>query len=142
MEGVPNPVVLYDGECGLCNRVVRLLMRWDRYSNLKYAPLQGPQARRYLEAHGEPPGDLSTVYFVPDWNHQERRDFLKRSEAVAAALIVCGGAPAFFGKLLRLVPRRVRDRAYSAVGHARYRIFGPWRDRPLPNPRWAERILR
>jgi predicted DCC family thiol-disulfide oxidoreductase YuxK len=39
-----GPVLFFDGECGLCNRVVRLMLRLDRRGRLRYAPLQGLRA--------------------------------------------------------------------------------------------------
>jgi predicted DCC family thiol-disulfide oxidoreductase YuxK len=78
---------------------------------------------------------------VPDWGHPERVDFLSHSDAVVAALMVCGGTPRGLGRTLKLAPPALRDAGYSFVGHLRYRLFGPWRDRPLPNPAWKSRII-
>ena len=39
----PQPIVLYDGTCGLCHRSVQWLSRRDR-GQLWYAPLQGETA--------------------------------------------------------------------------------------------------
>ena len=52
---VRQPVLLYDGECGLCNAVLRFLMREDSSGRLHYAPLQSPVARGYLQRHGMNP---------------------------------------------------------------------------------------
>src|SRR4051812_37486572 len=52
MTDAPVPVLFFDGECGLCNRVVRLLLRLDTRGRLRFAPLQGPVAQDYLRAHG------------------------------------------------------------------------------------------
>ena len=38
-------VLFFDGECGLCNGVVRILIRLDRTGRLHYAPLQGASAK-------------------------------------------------------------------------------------------------
>ncbi|MGH7996807.1 MAG: thiol-disulfide oxidoreductase DCC family protein [Opitutaceae bacterium] len=141
MFPAPDPVVLYDGECGLCNRVIRVLMRWDRAGRMRYSPLQREPAKGFLARHGLPEDELSTVYFVPDWGRQDRKDFRSHSDAVAAALRVCGGIAGIVGAMLTWVPRPVRDAGYAAVGHARYRMFGPWRDRPLPRPEWRSRII-
>ena len=45
---IPQPVVLYDGTCGLCHRSVRWLMKRDR-RRLWYAPLQGETFARAVE---------------------------------------------------------------------------------------------
>lgn len=140
-QEAPDPVILYDGECGLCNRVVRGLMRWDKDGRLRYTPLQDRPAQKFLKDRGEPPNDLSTVYFVADWAQRERSEYLTHSDAVIAALEVCGGAAGVFGRLVKVVPHAWRDAGYTAVGHMRYRIFGPWKDRPLPRAEWADRIF-
>ena len=62
---IPEPVVLYDGQCGLCHHTVKGLLKRDR-GQLWYAPLQGETAAR-LRAQGvRVPHDLSTVALVDD----------------------------------------------------------------------------
>jgi predicted DCC family thiol-disulfide oxidoreductase YuxK len=43
-----GPVVLFDGECPLCNRSVAFLARHDRTHRLRYAHLQGQFAAEHL----------------------------------------------------------------------------------------------
>ena len=45
-----GPVVLFDGECPLCNRSVAFLARHDRDHRLRYAHLQGRFASQHLPA--------------------------------------------------------------------------------------------
>ena len=132
-----RPVLLFDGECGLCNRVVRVLLRLDRTGRLHYAPLQGPAAQAYLRAQGLPTDDFSSLVFVPDWSHRNRREYLLRTDGVVAALRTVGGAGRFLGGALALVPTGCRDAGYRLVARWRYRIFGPWRPRPLSRPDWT-----
>ena len=136
-----QPVLLFDGECGLCNRVVRLLLRLDRTGRLFFAPLQGPAAQAYLLAQGLPTRDFSTIVYVPDWRRRDRRDFLLRTDGIVAALRTCGGMGRFLGAALSVVPTACRDAGYKIVARWRYRIFGPWRACPLPKPEWNARFL-
>ncbi len=138
---IPGPVLLFDGECGLCNRVVRLLLRVDRSGRLRFAPLQGPSAQAYLGSHGLPTRDFSSLVFVPDWAHRERRDFRTRTDGVIAALRACGGAARSAAPVLAALPSGFRDWGYKLVAGWRYRIFGPWRGCPLPRPEWQARFL-
>ena len=62
-----GPVLLYDGECGLCNRVVRLLLRLDRGERLRFARLQSDAGQSYLQAQGLPAADFDSLVYVPDW---------------------------------------------------------------------------
>jgi len=139
--GAPDPVLLFDGECGLCQRVVRGLLRLDTKGRLRFAPLQGPSAQAYLRAHGLPTADFETIVFVRNWAAPEPAGFLLRTDGVIAALRACGLGGARSAKLVSVWPAPWRDAAYRAIGHWRYRIFGPWRPRPLPRPEWADRFL-
>jgi predicted DCC family thiol-disulfide oxidoreductase YuxK len=40
------PTLIYDGECGVCQRAVELLRRWDREHRLRYIPFQDEDAVR------------------------------------------------------------------------------------------------
>ena len=134
-----GPVLFFDGDCGLCQRLVRLLLRLDRRGVLRFAPLQGPTAQAYLRTHGLPADDFDSLIFVPAWAQRNERAYLQRTDGAAAALRVCGGA-ALGLSCFSLLPESWRDRGYRLVARWRHRIFGPWRARPLARPEWAERF--
>lgn len=136
-----QPVLLFDGECGLCQACVRALLRADRAGALRYAPLQGEAAQAFLRDQGLPTTDFETLIFVPDWRRRaEPGFFLVRTDAVLAACATAGGAAGALAEL-RIMPRGVRDGVYRAVARWRYRIFGAYRPRPLARPEWGERFL-
>jgi predicted DCC family thiol-disulfide oxidoreductase YuxK len=137
----PHPVLLFDGECGLCNRVVRRLLAFDRAGRLRFAPLQGPSAQRFLRAKGLPTQDFSTLVFVSDWEHPERTDYALRTTGVIAALRVCGGWGRGFAGVLALFPVSLRDWGYRMVAKWRLHVFGTGKACPLPRPEWAARFL-
>lgn len=135
-----NPVLLFDGECGLCHACVRWLLRIDRRGRLRFAPLQGDVARGFLRMQGLPETDFSTLVFVPDWERPEPGGYLLRTEGVCAALAATGD----FGRELsnlRALPAAWRDAAYKLVARSRYALLGEYRPTPLPNPDWAGRFL-
>ena len=133
-------VLFFDGECGLCNGLVRILIRLDGPGRLHYAPLQGLSAQAYLRAHGLPTEDFDSLILVPDWSRRDRGAHLLRTDGVVAALRVVGGLAAPLA-WLAVVPRAWRDAAYKGVARIRYRLFGVWRPRPLARPEWAARFL-
>jgi predicted DCC family thiol-disulfide oxidoreductase YuxK len=137
----PDPVLLFDGECGLCNRVVRLLLRLDRRGVLRFTPLQGASAQEFLRAHGLPTKDFSTLVFVPDWSRPERPDYRLRTDGVIAALRATGGAGSLLAALMAVFPVVLRDAAYRLVARARYWVFGAWPACPLPRPEWNDRFF-
>jgi predicted DCC family thiol-disulfide oxidoreductase YuxK len=134
-----GPVLLFDGECGLCNRVVRWLLKIDRRGVLHFAPLQGPAAQDFLRTHGLPTTDFDTLVFVPAWSQRAETLFLLRTDGVIAALRAAGATTR--AALLALCPRPLRDAGYRGIARMRYKIFGPWRACPLPRPEWRARFL-
>ena len=135
-----QPVLLYDGECGLCNRVVRWLLRSDRAGRLHYAPLQSEPAQAYLKAQGLPLRDFDSLVFVPDWNQPAPGAYLRRTDGALAALREVGGGWRMLA-WLRWVPAGLRDFGYKLVARSRYALFGAYRPAPLPDPEWEKRFL-
>jgi len=136
-----GPVLLFDGECGLCNRIVRVLLRLDGEGRLRFAPLQGGAAQGYLRAEGLPTEDFDSLVFVPDWGAGERGSYQLRTDGAIAALRVVGGAGRALAAVLAVWPAGWRDAGYGVVARWRYRIFGEWRPRPLARAEWAARFL-
>jgi predicted DCC family thiol-disulfide oxidoreductase YuxK len=132
------PVLLYDGECGLCNALIRFLMRRDRGGRLRYAPLQSAPAQAYLRAHGLPTQDFSSLVLVDDWEGRGPGRF-KTDGAIGAFEAV--GGPLRIARFLRIIPRPLRDAAYSAIARVRYAIFGAYVPRPLEDPSWESRFV-
>lgn len=137
---VAGPVLLFDGECGLCNRCVRLLLRLDREARLRFAPLQSPAAQAYLKAQGLPTEDFDSLVFVPDWANAAEVP-LRRTDGVLAALRLCPGTGRTLAAVLGIFPAVWRDAGYKLIARWRYRIWGEWRPRPLARPEWAGRFF-
>ncbi len=138
--GARQPVLLYDGECGLCNAVVRFLLREDVGGRIRFAPLQGEPAQRYLKAQGLPTADFDSLVFVPDWNQPAAGAYRLRTAGVAATADEIGGLWRVVS-WLRFLPAVLRDGAYKLVARMRYALFGEYKPTPLPEPTWAERFL-
>jgi predicted DCC family thiol-disulfide oxidoreductase YuxK len=134
-----QPVLLYDGDCGLCNRVVRLLLRSDRAARLKFAPLQSAPAQAYLRRQGLPTADFDSLVFVPDWNTQAAGAYLRRTDGALAAAAEVGGV---WGLVTwaRVLPAGLRDPFYQLVARSRYALFGQYFPAPL-KPEWEARFL-
>ena len=134
-----RPVLLYDGECGLCAAVVRTMLREDAAARLRFAPLQGAAAQHYLRARGLPTAAFDSLVFVPDWSQPESFPPLLRSAGALAAADEPGGFCRVLS-LARIVPRPLLDAAYRAVARIRGR-FGRPACVPADEPRWAARFL-
>lgn len=134
-----HPIVLYDGVCGLCNRLVRMILRRDPEGIFRFAPLQGDLARAVLARNLSAREQLETVYVVsaPGTPHER---LLSHSDAAVFILGRIRG-PLRVLRWLGLLPRFLRNALYSVVARHRYRWFGRFETCPLPPPEWKERFL-
>lgn len=140
MPESPNPVLLYDGVCGLCNRLVQFTLRHDQKDTFRFASLQGPTATSILQRYGKSPADLDTFYVVTDVN-QPAEQLRSRSDAAIFVLQELGGHWSVLAALGRLVPRILREALYNLVAHNRYRVFGKFDTCPLPDPKERYKFL-
>jgi predicted DCC family thiol-disulfide oxidoreductase YuxK len=135
-----HPILLYDGVCGLCNRFVQFILRRDRNAVFRFASLQSALAASILARHGANPSELDTVYVVVNYEVPDEY-LLSRS---AAAIFVLKQLPGLWRAaafLLQLLPKFLRDAAYSAVARNRYRVFGRSEVCPLPREQDRSRFL-
>ncbi len=137
---MPHPIILYDGVCGLCNRLNQFILRRDPDAIFRFASLQSPFAARTLSRHGANLHDLDTVYVVV--NHELPDEcLLPRSDAIIFVLKQLGGIWKPLGFLFQLLPTPLRDAAYRLVARNRYRIFGRFETCILPSPEHRNRFL-
>jgi predicted DCC family thiol-disulfide oxidoreductase YuxK len=135
-----STVVLYDGVCGLCNRLTRFLLRRDRHARIHFAALQSPVAQQALGRWGRHPSDLDTVYVIANWNTANER-LLDRSRAFLHALTELDGVWRMIGRAGSVVPLPVADALYRMVARNRYRLFGKFESCTMPPPEWRQRFL-
>ena len=140
-----HPIILYDGVCGLCDRLNQFVLRRDREGIFRFASLQSPLAARILARHGSNPQDLDTVYVVlnHDLTKQAQWDerLLPRSEAVIFVLKRLGGIWKVLGLFVQLLPRLLRDWGYRVVARNRYRVFGRFETCMLPSARDRSKFI-
>jgi len=135
----PNPIVLYDGVCGLCNHLVQFLLKRDKRNRFRFASLQSEFAQAAMIRHGVDPHDLDTVYVVKDHN-QPAETLLARSDAILYMLKQLGGIWSV-ARVGRVLPQTLRDAIYKIVARNRYRVFGKHESCMLPEPQHRARFL-
>ena len=134
-----NPIVLYDGVCGLCNRLVQFLLKRDTHDRFRFASLQSNFGQEILTRHGADPLDLDTFYVVLDHGQPSER-LLARSDGIVYALTTLGGIWKI-GGAGKLLPKAIRDRLYNFVARHRYQVFGKSESCMLPEPKQRAKFL-
>ncbi len=140
MMSASNPIILYDGVCGLCNRLVQFLLKHDRAGRLRFASLQSDFAATVLGRHGIDPKDLDTVQVVVNYDQPDER-VLQRSDAILRAGRELGGFWGASASVGKVVPRGLRDLVYRFVATNLYRVFGKYDTCMLPDQNQRSRFL-
>ena len=132
-------LVLFDGVCGLCNRLLQFLIRHDHGRVFSFASLQSAVGQSMVEQSGGNPRDLTSLYVFADYQSRTSRVFTRSD----AALFVVGelGWPWKALRLMRVVPKGIRDRAYDLVARIRYRAFGRYDRCLIPRPEVRSRFI-
>jgi len=139
LDHTPTHLILYDGLCGLCNRLNQFVLRRDRAGDFKFASQQSHFGQSVLLGYGKNREELDTLYVIADYGEASARLLSKSS----AALFILGelGAPRRLAFVLRIFPRRLLDWAYDIVARNRYRILGRYDSCPPPGPNQRSRFL-
>jgi predicted DCC family thiol-disulfide oxidoreductase YuxK len=108
-------ILFYDGTCPFCHAVVRFVLPRDKYDLLKFSPLQGETIK---EKHIDPMGMDSIILYT------ENGETLYKSEAAISLLMRLGGPWFILAKIMKLIPRVLRDAIYDLIAKIRYKIAG------------------
>ncbi len=143
---VPQPssspgehVILYDGICGLCNRVNQFVLSRDSRSVFDFASLQSETGRSLVKRFGREPDDLDTFYVVTNYRSGSP-ELLSKAEA-ALFIIKAVGAPWSWLGVFGILPKGVLDWSYDVIARNRYRLFGRYESCPIPGPDERRRFI-
>lgn len=130
-----GPVYFVDGECALCSRWARLIVRLDHSGEARICAVQSPIGRAVLTHYGLDPDDPAS------WLYLEGGRAYGSMEGIAAAGRRLGG---WFGRVtpvLTLPPKPVQDWLYARIARNRYRVLGRTDLCALPDPALRARLL-
>lgn len=131
--------VLYDGECGLCDRSVQFLLRHDRRGVFRFGALAGVTAAAVRGRHPDLPAADETMVLVE--NPGSTGEHVRvRSDAALAMLTRLGGGWRLAAGL-RIVPPFLRDAVYRFVARRRNRWFGRLESCRIPSAAERDRFL-
>ena len=134
MTDAAHAVILFDGECNLCNGWVDFVMRRDRAERFRFVSLQSDVARTLLGARRSADPLPDTIVLL------EGGHTFERSAAVLRILRGLGFPWSVFS-LFTIVPRPVRDWTYNLIARNRYRWFGKRATCRVPTPAERARFL-
>jgi predicted DCC family thiol-disulfide oxidoreductase YuxK len=132
-------LVLYDGVCGLCSRLLQFLLTHDHRAVFNFASLQSATGTAIVERCGGDPHELTSFYVLANYRTPASRFFTKSR----AALFVAGelGWPWKVARVAGILPSALLDHVYDLVARTRYRIFGRYEQCLVPRPEYRRRFV-
>lgn len=134
-----NPILLYDGVCGLCNKSVQLILDHDKRATMRFAALQSDYGQAIKTRHPRLANVDSVVYVEGSPVEGNERAFA-RSDAALHVISYLGGAWKLF-LVFYVIPRPLRDFLYDLIAKYRYKFFGKYDTCRLPPPNVRSRFL-
>jgi predicted DCC family thiol-disulfide oxidoreductase YuxK len=129
-----RPVILFDGVCNFCNRIVIFVMKKDKLEQIMFTPIQSDKGVLYLKQFGLPYDKIESFVFIEDG---------KAYQKSMAALKVCrhlkGLWPLCYGFII--VPKFIRDGVYNWVAKNRYKWFGVRQECVRPTEQTWKRFI-
>ena len=133
-DAADNPLLLYDGECGLCHRAVKFTIRHNGRGNVRFAALQSDVGREHLSAAGLPDDYRDSLVFVDEQGtHTKSKAALRLARHLDRPWRWLRGAT--------VVPRPLRDWLYRGVAKNRFHLFGHADACELPSPEQRARFV-
>jgi predicted DCC family thiol-disulfide oxidoreductase YuxK len=134
IDGVPDRVILFDGVCVLCSGGARFVIARDPDAMFRFVTVQEPYGQRLAQRLG-----IDTAFPETNAAILAGRAYFKSD----AAIEVLSRLPRWsWARVLRIVPRMLRDAVYDLVARNRYRMFGRTETCLLPTPELARHFLR
>lgn len=111
----PKVILFYDGECGLCNRVVQWILKYEKSPTLFFASLNTDFSKSLFAGENIDLEKTNTLFLIENGNLY--------SESDAALKII--GYLKWYWQGLRIaycIPKVIRDKCYRFIAQNRKRF--------------------
>jgi predicted DCC family thiol-disulfide oxidoreductase YuxK len=132
MAGQYGHVVVYDGVCMLCNRMVQYLLRNDQQQLLTFSSFQGLPDVISKNGLQFPLEESVSYYRKGRWWQQSSAVLLIYKDVFGSW---------HWSQLAWIFPRFLRDFIYRIIAKNRYRWFGKHAHCVLPTPAQRDRFI-
>ena len=129
-----QPVILFDGVCNFCNSAVNFVIKRDKKSLFKFAPLQTDEAKKILRPYNLPQQEMNSFLLI-----ENNKSFTRSIAALRVCRRLNNLWPLMYGFII--VPKFIRDVIYNWIAKNRYRWFGKKNVCMIPTPEVRSRFL-
>lgn len=128
------PIVLYDGQCLICDGFVRWIIRRDKKKIFKFSGLGSDKAEYEIIRRQIPMPKNGTVILL-------HRDIFQMESDAVISILKMMGLSSFLITFIQIFPKKWRDKIYGWIALHRYRIFKKRNYCPMPSPEEASRFV-
>lgn len=114
-------LVFYDGQCGLCDRVVKWILKHDTKDVFVFAPLQGSTAQDVLKNLPPEQKKLDTLILIENYGSPESKMYMLGKGAFRICWLL-GGVWSALG-IFSFLPGWLYNWGYRIVAANRHRLF-------------------
>ena len=127
-------ILLYDGDCSVCNKSVQFVLKWNSRANIYFASLNSNLGTKLLKKYKLDYDELSTVVFIDDFHA-----YIKSDAALKIANYL--DKPIYFLRYFKIIPKTIRDFSYDFLAKYRYKIIKKNSYCIMPIPEIKNRFL-
>lgn len=126
-------IVLFDGECNVCNASVQFILKRDAKGYFQFASLQSEMGQSLLKQYGVSP-TLNSLVLI-----DQRKAYTQSTAALKIAKNLNGLWKLCYMAIL--IPAKLRNQAYNVLANNRYKWFGKKEACLLPTQEQRRRFL-
>lgn len=111
-----QPILLFDGECGFCNKSIQFFLKNEKNKKMHFAPLEsevGKQLKTYFEINP----NIDSVILIKDYSA-----FIKSCAALRLTPFLKGAWPLMM--VFVIIPPFIRNWVYDLIAKNRMKIAG------------------
>jgi predicted DCC family thiol-disulfide oxidoreductase YuxK len=130
-----NKIILFDGNCNLCNSFVQFVIRRDKKNIFRFVALQsklGEDIRTHIGV--QPKKTDSIILYEPNVA------YYYKSDAAIEIARTLGGLPSI-SIVFKIVPTFLRNLIYDYVARNRYKWYGRKESCMVPTPELKAKFL-
>ncbi|MCF6410166.1 thiol-disulfide oxidoreductase DCC family protein [Pseudalkalibacillus salsuginis] len=126
-------ILLFDGECNLCNGIVQFVIKRDPNTKFQFAALQSETGQKLLKEY-DLPNQFDSFIMI-----EGGKAYQKSSAALRVVSHLNGGWRLF--TVFKIIPTPIRDVIYNFIARNRYKWFGKRDSCMIPTPDIKSRFL-
>ncbi len=138
MKDVPlnhKKIILFDGVCNLCNRSVQFIIHRDKEDIFRFAALQSEVGKKLISERKIDTSNVDSIILIDPGVAY----FTKSDAALRIGRHLKGYRT--ISRVLKLIPRKLRNIVYDIVAKNRYQWYGKRDHCMVPSPELNAKFL-